>query len=102
MPVSSREERRGWFKGVEKVLVAMRVLALITARGAGNATPLAAGLSDSRVDAVVTAHLFNFVRDGLKQARQALISGRVNLSLWDIQLLEQNLGAEKACEARLD
>jgi imidazole glycerol-phosphate synthase subunit HisF len=80
----------------------MRVLALITARGAGNATPLGAGLADSRVDSVATAHLFNFVGDGLKQARHSLISGRLNLPLWDIQLLEQILGAEKACEAQLD
>ena len=75
---------------------------VILAGGVGNATHLAAGLADPRVDAVATAHLFNFIGNGLKQARQALISGGVNLPLWDIELLEQHLGDEQACEARLD
>ena len=66
---------------------------VILAGGVGNATHLAAGLADSRVDAVATAHLFNFVGEGLKHARQSLISGGVELPLWDIQLLEQHLGA---------
>lgn len=64
---------------------------LILAGGVGNAAHLAAGLADPRVDAVATAHLFNFVSNGLRQARQTLISGGVDLPLWDIQLLEQHL-----------
>lgn len=64
---------------------------VILAGGVGNATHLAEGLADSRVDAVATAHLFNFVGDGLKKARHALISGGVDLPVWDIQLLEQHL-----------
>ena len=65
---------------------------LILAGGAGNAAHLAEGLADQRVDAVATAHLFNFVGDGLKQARLALIAGGVELPLWDTHLLEQHLG----------
>lgn len=65
---------------------------VILAGGVGNTKHLAAGLADSRVDAVATAHLFNFVGDGLKQARQSLITAGVVLPLWDIQLLEQHLG----------
>lgn len=68
---------------------------VILVGGVGNATHLAAGLADPRVDAVATAHLFNFVGDGLKQARQSLISSGVELPLWDIQLLEQHLGTEQ-------
>lgn len=64
---------------------------LILAGGVGNASHLAAGLADPRVDAVATAHLFNFVGNGLKQARQTLIFSGVDLPLWDIQLLEQDL-----------
>lgn len=64
---------------------------VILAGGVGNATHLAEGLADSRVDAVATAHLFNFVGNGLKQARQAVIWGGVDLPLWDIQLLERHL-----------
>ena len=69
---------------------------VILAGGVGNATHLASGLDDSRVDAVATAHLFNFIGDGLKQARQSLISAGVDLPLWDIQLLEQHLTEERA------
>jgi cyclase len=71
---------------------------VILAGGVGNAKHLAAGLVDSRVDAVATAHLFNFVGDGLKQARQTLITGGVVLPVWDIQLLEQHLRAEVTSE----
>lgn len=64
---------------------------VILAGGVGNAAHLAAGLADPRVDAVATAHLFNFVGDGLKLARHSLISGGFVLPLWDIQLLELHL-----------
>lgn len=64
---------------------------VILAGGVGNATHLAEGLADPRVDAVATAHLFNFVGDGLKQARTSLIAGGIILPVWDIQLLEQHL-----------
>lgn len=67
---------------------------VILAGGVGNASHLAQGLSDSRVDAVATAHLFNFVGNGLKNARQSLISSGVVLPLWDMQLLEQHLASE--------
>lgn len=65
---------------------------IIFAGGVGNASHLAAGLADARVDAVATANLFNFVGDGLKQARRALIDGGVNLPLWDVGLMERHLG----------
>lgn len=68
---------------------------VILAGGVGNATHLAEGLADPRVDAVATAHLFNFIGDGLKQARKSLIAGGVVLPIWDIQLLEQHLRVEE-------
>jgi cyclase len=64
---------------------------VILAGGVGNATHLSVGLADSRVDAVATANLFNFVGDGLKQARHSLITGGFVLPLWDVRLLEKNL-----------
>jgi cyclase len=67
---------------------------VILAGGVGNATHLAAGMADFRVDAVATAHLFNFVSDGLKQARQTLINGGVDLPIWNDQLLEQQFTYE--------
>ena len=68
---------------------------VILAGGVGNAIHLAEGLADPRVDAVATAHLFNFVGDGLKQARQSLIDRGFDLPVWDIQLLEQHLCSNK-------
>jgi imidazole glycerol-phosphate synthase subunit HisF len=71
---------------------------VILAGGVGNAIHLAEGLADHRVDAVATAHLFNFVGDGLKQARQSLIDRGVDLPVWDIQLLEQHLRSDKTAQ----
>jgi cyclase len=75
---------------------------IILAGGVGNATHLAAGMADTRVDAVATAHLFNFVGDGLKLARLALISGGVPLPLWNIEMLEQHQSLEKPVPVRND
>lgn len=59
---------------------------IILAGGAGYTRHLLSGLQDPRVDAVATAHLFNFVGDGLKQARGSLISNGVSLPLWDAEV----------------
>ena len=75
---------------------------VILAGGVGNANHLMAGLADPRVDAVATAHLFNFVGNGLKQARDSIISSGVDLPLWDIQLLEQNVFSEQTGESELN
>ncbi len=71
---------------------------VILAGGVGNATHLAEGLADSRVDAVATAHLFNFVGDGLKQARHSLIDRGVDLPVWDIEMLEEHLRSTKTAQ----
>ncbi len=55
---------------------------VIMAGGVGNAKHFAAGLEHPRVDAVATAHLFNFVGNGLKRARQTLIEGGAELAMW--------------------
>jgi len=56
---------------------------VILAGGAGNYHHLANGLHDNRVDAVATAHLFNFVGDGLERARKKLLESGYNLAVWD-------------------
>lgn len=56
---------------------------IILAGGAGNVHHLAEGLSDTRVDAVATAHLFNFVGNGLELARQHLYQKQFDLARWD-------------------
>jgi cyclase len=55
---------------------------IILAGGAGNALHLVEGLSDPRADAVATAHLFNFVGDGLKQARSHSLASNMKLASW--------------------
>jgi cyclase len=72
---------------------------VIMAGGVGNASHLYAGLVDARIDAVATAHLFNFIGNGLKQARNALRSGGVNLPEWSVELLERHLNGLNFLEA---
>jgi cyclase len=55
---------------------------VILAGGVGNSGHLDLGLRDNRVDAVATAHLFNFVGDGLKIARSKLIEHGHPFPLW--------------------
>jgi len=64
---------------------------VILAGGAGNASHLLMAMQDTRVDAVATANLFNFVGDGLKVARQSLVANGIVLPMWDIHLLELHL-----------
>lgn len=64
---------------------------VIMAGGAGNASHLLIGLQDPRVDGVATANLFNFVGNGLKEARHSLVSNGIVLPMWDVQLLERHL-----------
>ena len=62
---------------------------LILAGGAGKSAHLAEGLDQVAVDAVATAHLFNFVGDGLKNARKRLIEDEYELASWDLNILDQ-------------
>ncbi len=59
---------------------------VILAGGAGKYHHLAEGLRDERVDAVATAHLFNFVGNGLELARIRLLEEGFSLAKWDIEL----------------
>lgn len=56
---------------------------IILAGGAGNSSHLAEGLSDIRVNAVSTAHLFNFIGDGLERSREELLSKGIDLVQWN-------------------
>ena len=79
-------DRDGTGQGYELELIDQMpknwLVPIILAGGAGNASHIAEGLSDLRVDAVATAHLFNFIGDGLKQARYSLLSAKFNLAEW--------------------
>ena len=60
---------------------------LIMAGGAGNYKHLSDGLINNEIDAVATAHLFNFVGTGLIDARKKLIKDKFNLPEWSIDSL---------------
>jgi imidazole glycerol-phosphate synthase subunit HisF len=64
---------------------------VILAGGVGNALHLAEGINNPHVDAVSTAHLFNFIGDGLRDARNSLINSGVDLPLWNLSNLEKSL-----------
>ena len=54
----------------------------ILAGGVGNSGHLLQGLKEDRIDAVATAHLFNFVGDGLQKARHNIIQEGIHLARW--------------------
>lgn len=56
---------------------------LIIAGGAGNESHLIQGLQLSGVSAVATANLFNFIGDGLPNARSIMLKEGLNLANWD-------------------
>lgn len=60
-------------------------LPLIFAGGAGKYEHMAEILDKRIIDAVATAHLFNFLGDSLQKARKSLISKGHNLAIWKIQ-----------------
>ena len=62
-------------------------LPIIMAGGVGFASHLIAGLEEIRIDAVATAHLFNFVGDGLKNARDEVSKRGIPLPEWDYDSL---------------
>jgi cyclase len=63
---------------------------VILAGGVGNSGHIIEGFRDSRVDATATAHLFNFVGDGLRKAREAVRREGYQLAVWPSNLTEFN------------
>ena len=59
-------------------------LPLIIAGGAGNENHLAQGLQIENVSAVATANLFNFIGNGLPNARKQIIDSNENIANWNI------------------
>jgi cyclase len=58
-------------------------LPLIIAGGAGNENHLAQGLKIENVSAVATANLFNFIGNGLPNARNKIIESNENIANWN-------------------
>jgi cyclase len=61
---------------------------LILAGGAGKPEHFVTALADPRVDAVATAHLFNFVGNALHLSRQRLLDEGMHLAQWNGQRLK--------------
>ncbi len=62
-------------------------LPIIASGGADTYDKLIEGLNSGLVTAVSTSHLFNFICDGLKDARDTMIEEGVNLSKWDFSVV---------------
>lgn len=73
---------QGYDFGLLDVLPDNLSVPVILAGGVGNGAHLKAGIQDPRVDAVATAHLFNFIGNGLQRAREALIEDGFGLAVW--------------------
>jgi len=86
---------QGYDLGMLDQLPEKMPIPVIIAGGAGNYHHLAEGLSDDRVDAVATAHLFNFVGDGLEHARRGSINTGHNLPIWDHSVAQELKGFYK-------
>jgi imidazole glycerol-phosphate synthase subunit HisF len=56
---------------------------LIIAGGAGNESHLEEGITEEGVNAVATANLFNFVGDGLPNARISILKNGENIANWN-------------------
>jgi cyclase len=56
---------------------------LIIAGGAGNEKHLIEGLKIPEVSAVATANLFNFIGDGIPNARKKILQANLNIVNWD-------------------
>jgi cyclase len=80
---------QGYDFGILDLLADSWNLPVILAGGVGNSRHLTDGLADDRVNAVATAHLFNFVGDGLYKARRAILEGGYELAHWpDLRAVE--------------
>ncbi len=68
-------------------------VSVILAGGAGNWKHLHEGLMDTRVDAVATANLFNFIGNGLLSSRNQLIEAGIDLAVWNANELSSMRGS---------
>lgn len=69
------------FETIDKISQKLNV-PLIIAGGAGNESHLIEGLKKEKVDAVATANLFNFMGNGLPNARKKIIEEDLNIARW--------------------
>jgi cyclase len=73
---------QGYDVNILHLLPEEHAIPIIMAGGVGNSIHLAEGLKRKEIDAVATAHLFNFVGDGLERARKDLLAQGNCLAVW--------------------
>jgi cyclase len=72
----------GYDVDLMKFISEIASIPLIIAGGAGNSDHLMEGISIDKVSAVATANLFNFIGDGLPNARKKILNNGINLARW--------------------
>jgi len=73
---------QGYTLDIAKRVVAVIRLPVVLAGGAGNKYHFEEGLAIKGVDGVSTASLFNFIGNGLPQAREHLLDKGINMAKW--------------------
>jgi len=85
-------DRDGTGQGYQKELIEFIPvdfqLPIILSGGAGKYQHFIDGLEDNKVDAVATAHLFNFIGSSLEDSRTELLKEGFNLAKWDVNICE--------------
>jgi imidazole glycerol-phosphate synthase subunit HisF len=85
-------DRDGTGQGYQEELIeyipANFPLPVILSGGAGKYQHFIEGLKHNKVDAVATAHLFNFIGSSLEDSRIALLNDGYNLAKWDMKICE--------------
>ena len=61
---------------------------IIASGGSDNGEKLFEGIKKNYIQAVSTSNLFNFIFDGILDARNHIILNKINLSKWDFESLE--------------
>ncbi len=61
---------------------------IIISGGAGNSLHFYEALKIKEIDAVSTAHLFNFIGDGLEKARKSLIDKKISFPEWNADITD--------------
>lgn len=73
---------QGYTLDIAKRVVKMVTIPVVLAGGVGNEFHFEEGLAIKGVDGVSTANLFNFIGNGLPQARKYLLSKNLDMAKW--------------------
>ena len=86
---------QGYDIGIARKINERLKIPIIFAGGAGNSAHFVQLLSESKIDALATANLFNFVGDGLAKSRESLIESGHDFPQWDADFINDSRNASK-------